>query len=79
MLKRQRKAENQATNRAINAQLAIAAKANKAGDVPAVVKALNEARALVPDRKDKNGNYTWQSRIDHIAKKARTYGIIELS
>ena len=78
-VKAKRKFKNQQANREINAQLAIAAKAYKADDADAVVRALNKAMDLVPDRKDKNGNYTWQSTIDHIVKKSRTYGIIELS
>jgi len=77
--KAKRKFKNQQANREINAQLAIAAKAYKADDADAVVRALNKAMDLVPDRKDKNGNYTWQSTIDHIVKKSRTYGIIESS
>ena len=73
--KAKRKAKNQEANRAIKDQLAIATKAHKVGDVDTVVEALNKAMSLVPDRKDKNGNYTWQSRIDHILKKGRTFGI----
>ena len=73
--KAQRKAENQAANRAINAQLANATKAHTSGDAGAVVEALNKAMALVPDRKDKNGNYTWQSTIDRIVEKAHALGV----
>ena len=70
-----RKAKNQKANRMINYQLAIASKAHKVGDVDTVVEALNKAMVLVPKRKDKNGNYTWQSTIDHIVKMARAFGV----
>ena len=73
--KAKRKAKNQKANRMINDQLAIANKAHKVGDVDTVVEALNKAMVLVPKRKDKNGNYTWQSTIDHIVKKARAFGV----
>ena len=75
LAKAQRKAENQAANRAINAQLANATKAHASGNASVVVEHLNKAMGLVPNRKDKNGNFTWQSTIDRIVEKAHALGV----
>ena len=75
LAKAQRKAENQAANRAINAQLANATKAHTSGDASAVVEHLNKAMGLVPNRKDKDGNFTWKTTIDRIVEKAHALGV----
>ena len=68
-----RTAKNQRTNRLINAQLSNATKAFKAGNGTACVAALEKAQTLVPTHTTDSGALVWQSTMDRIGSKARSF------
>lgn len=77
-----KRAENQRTNRLINARLSNATKAfnkvdpdtgEQARDLAGMLKGLEEARALVPTHKTKSGTLAWQSTFDRIDAKANAF------
>ena len=71
-----RKAENKAINAAINGHLGNATKAHNAGDQAAVVRSLQTAMGLVPQRMNADGvTLAWQSTIDRIVAKAQALGV----